>query len=51
MKPQFNKTWLIIAVIIIGNIIVFSFLSKKLEGFVLVSMESQNLEDLDKMLK
>lgn len=41
MKPQFNKTWLWIAVIIIGNILIFSFLSKKLESYVAQSMEVQ----------
>jgi hypothetical protein len=38
MKPQFNKTWLIIAVIVIGNIIIFSFMSRKLESYVADSM-------------
>ncbi len=42
MKPQFNKTWLIVSVMIIFNIVVFSFMSKKLESYVVDSMASSN---------
>lgn len=38
MKPQFNKTWLIIAVIIIGNILIFHFMSQRLESYVADTM-------------
>ena len=34
MKPEFNKTWLWIAIIIIFNITVFYFMSSKLEKYV-----------------
>ena len=34
MKPQFNKTWLLIVVVIVANIIIFNFMSKKLESVV-----------------
>ncbi len=34
MKPQFNKTWLLVVLVIIANIIIFKFMSKKLESFV-----------------
>ena len=49
MKPEFNKTWLIIATIIIGNIMVFSFLSKKLENYVVVKLDSQDAIDVLKL--
>ncbi len=42
MKTQFNKTWLIISVVIIFNIFVFSFMSKKLESYVFQTMTSPN---------
>ncbi|KKP91434.1 MAG: hypothetical protein US04_C0001G0470 [Candidatus Nomurabacteria bacterium GW2011_GWD2_36_14] len=35
MKPQFNKTWLLITLVIIVNIIIFNFMSKKLESVVI----------------
>jgi len=38
MKPQFNKTWLVISLVIIGNIAIFYFMSQKLESFVSDSM-------------
>lgn len=34
MKPKINKTWLLIALVIIGNIIIFRLMSKKLEVVV-----------------
>lgn len=37
MKPTFNTTWLWIAIIIIGNIFIFYFVSQKLESFVLTN--------------
>jgi len=44
MKPQFNKSWLWISVIIIGNILIFVFLSNKLESYVIDSMvENQEM--------
>jgi hypothetical protein len=42
MKPQFNKTWLIIALVIIGNIALFYFMSQKLESYVADSMIEHN---------
>ena len=44
MKPQFNKSWLWIAIIIIGNITIFYFASKKLETFMVGSVEKSNME-------
>lgn len=38
MKPQFNKTWLVIALIIIGNVTIFYFMSQKLESYVADTM-------------
>lgn len=38
MKPQFNKTWLVIAIVIIGNIGLFYFMSQRLESYVADSM-------------
>ena len=49
MKPDSYKTWLIISVIIIGNIMVFTMLSKKLENFVVVKMDSQDAIDVLKL--
>jgi len=44
MKPQFNKSWLWISVIIIANILIFVFLSNKLESYVIDSMvENQEM--------
>lgn len=34
MKPKFNKMWLLMSVVIIGNILIFSLMSKKLESYV-----------------
>ncbi len=34
MKTKFNKTWLIISLVIVFNIIIFSFLSERLESFL-----------------
>ncbi|MFA6515263.1 MAG: hypothetical protein WCT42_03310 [Candidatus Paceibacterota bacterium] len=34
MKPTFNKYWILISLIVIMNILVFVFLSKKLESYV-----------------
>lgn len=39
MKPKFNASWLWIAVVIIGNIGIFYFMSKKLENYVADSMK------------
>jgi len=38
MKPQFNKSWLIISIIIVVNILIFVFLSNKLESYVVDNM-------------
>ncbi len=38
MKPQFNKTWLVISVVIIFNIVLFYFMSQKLESYVADTM-------------
>lgn len=38
MKPQFNKTWLVISLVIICNITIFYFMSQKLESYVTDSM-------------
>ncbi|KKP61127.1 MAG: hypothetical protein UR85_C0004G0018 [Candidatus Nomurabacteria bacterium GW2011_GWF2_35_66] len=38
MKPQFNKTWLVIALVIIGNITIFYFMSQSLESYVADNM-------------
>ena len=44
MKPQFNKSWLWISIIIIANILIFVFLSNKLESYVIDSMvENQEI--------
>lgn len=45
MKPQFNKTWLWISIIIIGNIVIFSFMSKKLESYVANNVATSNIVD------
>ncbi len=42
MKTQFNKTWLIISIIIIFNVLVFSFMSRHLESYVSDTMIDQN---------
>lgn len=42
MESQFNKSWLWIAIIIIINIIIFMFLSKKLESYVIDTMADAN---------
>lgn len=34
MNFTFNKYWLFIAICIIGNILIFTFLSNKLESYV-----------------
>lgn len=46
MKPQFNKTWLIITLIIVGNIIIFNAMSKKLESVVFNKMVDSKMEGL-----
>lgn len=51
MKPTFNKVWLIIAVVIMGNIFLFSVLSKKLEGYVVDTMVEEHDIELQKLLK
>ena len=38
MKPQFNKTWLVISLVIIANITIFYFMSKRLESYVADTM-------------
>ena len=38
MKTKFNRTWLLISLIIIANILVFVDLSKKLETYVADNM-------------
>ncbi len=44
MKPHFNMAWVWIAAIIILNIVIFYFMSKKLESFVEVSVAKSNIE-------
>lgn len=46
MKPEFNKTWLWIAIIIVGNIVIFFFLSKKLEIYVENNMARQTAMEI-----
>lgn len=46
-----NKIWIIIVVVIIGNIFLFSMLSKKLEGYVVDTMMEQHDVELQKLLK
>lgn len=43
MKPQFNKMWLLIVIVIIGNIIIFYFMSRKLENYVEASVERERI--------
>lgn len=51
MKPQFNKSWLIISIIIIANILIFVFLSNKLESYVVDTMAAkQGIEDVSSLL-
>ena len=33
MKTKFNKTWLIVSIVIVFNIVIFSFLSERLESY------------------
>lgn len=49
MKQDSYKTWLIISIVIIGNIMVFTMLSKKLENYVVVKMDSQSAIDVLKL--
>lgn len=42
MKPQFNKSWLWIALIIIANIVIFSFMSNKLESYMTDTLIERN---------
>ncbi|NVN96715.1 hypothetical protein HXX01_00470 [Candidatus Nomurabacteria bacterium] len=51
MKPTFNKIWIIIAFVIIGNIILFYFLSRKMEGYVYDTMAEKNDAELQRLLK
>lgn len=44
MKPQFNKTWLLIVLVIIGNIAIFYFMSQKLENFVTEKVIVSNVD-------
>lgn len=46
MKPQFNKTWLLIVVVIVVNIIIFNFMSKKLESYVASTMEDKSVSGI-----
>ena len=46
MKPQFNKTWLVISIIIIGNIAIFYFMSQRLESYVADSMIEHTIIDI-----
>ena len=46
MNGQFNKYWIIVAVIIIANIVIFKNLSKKVETFVVDKTVEDNLADL-----
>lgn len=47
MKPQFNKTWLIISAVIIINIFIFSFMSNKLESYVAGTLMDKNTIDVN----
>jgi hypothetical protein len=47
MKSHFNRTWLLISLAIIGNIIVFSFLSKKLESYMINDITQRNEMELN----
>ena len=38
MKPKSNKMWILISVVIVFNIIIFKFMSKKLESYVASTM-------------
>ena len=40
MKTTFNKYWIIIALVIILNIIIFNFLSSKFENYI-ANLESE----------
>jgi len=51
VKPTFNKIWLIVALVIIGNIILFSALSRKLESYMVDTMVEQHDIELQKLLK
>lgn len=45
MKSNFNKYWIIIAFVIIINILIFTFLSNRLESFVADKMiENQEIK-------
>lgn len=43
MKTQFNKTWFLISLVIIGNIVIFYFMSQKLESYVVDTMTSKTV--------
>ena len=45
MKPQFNKTWLWISLIIIFNIFVFYFMSERLESYVAQNVANSKIEN------
>jgi hypothetical protein len=38
MQNKFNKAWFLVSLVIIANILIFSFLSKKLESLVINDM-------------
>ena len=46
MKPNFGKYWIFISVAIIANILIFIFLSKKLESYVIDSVVEDHFENL-----
>lgn len=46
MKPKINKTWLLIVVVIVANIIIFNSMSKKLESVVFTRMVDSKIEGL-----
>ncbi len=41
MKPKNNKTWLWISLAIILNILIFRFMSTRLESYISTNTESQ----------
>ncbi len=47
MKLSFNKYWIFIAVCVIGNIIIFAFMSKRLESYVIGNIEDNQTINLE----
>ncbi len=40
MKPEFNRTWLLVALVVIVNIGIFYFMSRSLEVYVVDNMSA-----------